>query len=238
MTTNGTTGAASQAIDLARVEAAAARVQPYIRRTPTERSEALGEVTGRELSLKLENLQLTGAFKVRGALSRLLAMPPELRAGGVITASAGNHGLGVALAARLLGISATVVVPTTVPLAKLTAIQRQGADRSGHPAVQPPRGLGSGHARRAGSAGRGRSYHFATLVPSERSSERILACFAGGAERAQQLLGGCTLGHERVGHNGSCRRHTGLLEYRLCHCGAHDHRGSRRCVEQSRWRHR
>jgi threonine dehydratase len=110
------------------VEDAAARLSPYVRRTPTELSEPLGELTGRELALKLENLQHTGAFKIRGALSRLLAMPPEQRAGGVITASAGNHGLGVALAARLLGISATVVVPTTVPLAKLTAIQRQGAE--------------------------------------------------------------------------------------------------------------
>jgi len=128
VTTNGSTPSAVQTIDLARVEDAAARVRPYVRRTPTERSEPLGELTGRELNLKLENLQLTGAFKIRGALSRLLAMPTDERAGGVITASAGNHGLGVALAARLLGISATVVVPTTVPLAKLTAIQRQGAE--------------------------------------------------------------------------------------------------------------
>ena len=117
-----------QAIDLARVETAAAPLQPYIRRTPTERSEPLSEITGRDLVLKLENLQHTGAFKIRGALSRLLAMSPEERQPGVITASAGNHGLGVALAARLLGVSATVVVPTTVPLAKLTAIQRQGAE--------------------------------------------------------------------------------------------------------------
>jgi threonine dehydratase len=115
-------------IDLAAVETAAARVQPYVRRTPTECSESLGELIGRELVLKLENLQHTGAFKIRGALSRLLAMSPEERLPGVITASAGNHGLGVAVAARLLGMAATVVVPTTVPLAKLTAIQHQGAE--------------------------------------------------------------------------------------------------------------
>jgi threonine dehydratase len=121
-------GSAGQTIDLARVEDAASRLGAYVRRTPTERSEALGDLTGRELVLKLENLQHTGAFKIRGALSRLLAMPDDLRAGGVITASAGNHGQGVALAARLLGIAATVVVPTTVPLAKLTAIQRYGAE--------------------------------------------------------------------------------------------------------------
>src|SRR6266498_1828408 len=123
-----TNGSTSDPIDLARIERAAAHLQPYVRRTPTERSEPLGELTGRELVLKLENLQHTGAFKIRGALSRLLAMSPDDRRPGVITASAGNHGLGVALAARLLGISATVVVPTTVPLAKLTAIQRQGAE--------------------------------------------------------------------------------------------------------------
>lgn len=129
MTTNAaSSGSASQMVDLQRVESAAARIQPYVRRTPTELSESLGDMTGRELLLKLENLQHTGAFKIRGALSRLLAMAPEERQCGVITASAGNHGLGVALAARLLGISATVVVPTTVPLAKLTAIQRQGAE--------------------------------------------------------------------------------------------------------------
>src|SRR3954463_12420088 len=123
-----TNGSAGPTIDLARGEDGPSRLHPYVRRTPSELSEPLGELTGRELVLKLENLQHTGAFKIRGALSRLLAMPPEQRAGGVITASAGNHGLGVALAARLLGISATVVVPTTVPLAKLTAIQRQGAE--------------------------------------------------------------------------------------------------------------
>ncbi|MCC7370684.1 MAG: threonine ammonia-lyase [Chloroflexi bacterium] len=115
-------------VDLSRVQSAAARIQSYIRRTPAELSEPLGELTGRHLTLKLENLQHTGAFKIRGALSRLLAMSEQERQCGVITASAGNHGLGVALAARLLGISATVVVPTTVPLAKLTAIQRQGAE--------------------------------------------------------------------------------------------------------------
>jgi threonine dehydratase len=131
VTTNGTgseRGPSGQRVDLARVEGAYARVQPYVRRTPTELSEALIDLTGRQLALKLENLQHTGAFKIRGALSRLLAMTPEERQCGVITASAGNHGLGVALAARLLGITAVVVVPTTVPLAKLTAIQRQGAE--------------------------------------------------------------------------------------------------------------
>jgi threonine dehydratase len=118
----------SEAVTFAQVEAALAQFGSHVRRTPTERSEPLGEVAGRELFLKLENLQHTGAFKIRGALAKLLAMDPAERARGVITASAGNHGQGVALAARLLGCPATVVVPINVPLAKLTAIQRQGAE--------------------------------------------------------------------------------------------------------------
>ncbi len=119
---------ASFGIDFQSIETALERVGPHVRRTPTERSEALGELAEREVFLKLENLQHTGAFKVRGALSKLLAMDRRERGRGVITASAGNHGQGVALAARLLGCPATVVVPVGVPLAKLTAIQRQGAE--------------------------------------------------------------------------------------------------------------
>ncbi len=115
------------ALTFDRVESALALLSAHVRRTPTERSVALGELAGRELFLKLENLQHTGAFKIRGALNRLLAMSPAERERGVVTASAGNHGQGVALAARLLGCTATVVVPVNVPLAKLTAIQRYGA---------------------------------------------------------------------------------------------------------------
>jgi len=99
----------------------------YVDRTPTIRSGDLSVLTGRELWLKLENQQQTGAFKIRGALAKLLAMPTAQRAAGVVTASAGNHGQGVALAARLLGVPSTVVLPIGAPLAKVTAIQRHGA---------------------------------------------------------------------------------------------------------------
>ena len=112
----------------ASVAAAASAIAPHIVRTPMDRSDALSELAGCDVYLKLENLQRTGSFKIRGALNRLLAMPATERAKGVITASAGNHGQGVAFAARLVGIPACVVLPTSVPLAKLTAIQRTGAE--------------------------------------------------------------------------------------------------------------
>jgi threonine dehydratase len=118
----------SDGLTFERVTLARGRVAAYVRRTPVEHSEELGTGPGREVFLKLENQQRTGAFKIRGALAKLLAMAPAERERGVLTASAGNHGQGVALAARLLGVPATVVLPVYVPLAKLTAIQRHGAE--------------------------------------------------------------------------------------------------------------
>lgn len=103
------------------VRAAAERIAPHARRTPVLRTE----VDGRPLTLKLEHLQLTGAFKLRGALNALLAGEGTDR---VITASGGNHGLGVATAARLLGVHATVYVPETVPRAKAAPLAATGAE--------------------------------------------------------------------------------------------------------------
>lgn len=102
------------------VRAAAERIAPHARRTPMLRAR----VDGRPLLLKLEHLQTTGAFKLRGALNALLAHDtPEH----VVTASGGNHGLGVATAARLLGVRATVYVPETVPEAKARRLADSGA---------------------------------------------------------------------------------------------------------------
>lgn len=117
-----------RALDARSVTEAAARIAPHVRRTPTEHSPAISALAGREVYLKLENLQHTGAFKIRGALSAILRLDDAARAAGVVTASAGNHGLGVAFAARLVGVPACVVLPHGVPLAKLTAIQRAGAE--------------------------------------------------------------------------------------------------------------
>ena len=103
------------------VRAAAQRIGPHIRHTPVMRTE----LDGRPLTLKLEHLQRTGAFKLRGALNALLGGEPTDR---VITASGGNHGLGVATAARILGVRATVYVPETVPEAKAAPLRATGAE--------------------------------------------------------------------------------------------------------------
>src|ERR1700728_4220427 len=108
--------------DLAHYAEAAARIAPYVRRTPL----LTARVDGRKVSLKLENLQVAGVLKMRGALNALLARrEADAR---VVTASGGNHGLGVATAARWLGIPATVYVPTTVPDIKAARIAAAGAD--------------------------------------------------------------------------------------------------------------
>ncbi len=98
-------------------------VARHTRRTPLLESEWLSEVTGGRVLLKCENLQVTGSFKVRGAVAALAQSPPAA----VVACSAGNHGLGVARAAAAFGIPCTVVVPSTVPRVKEEAILRHGA---------------------------------------------------------------------------------------------------------------
>ena len=115
-------------LDAASVTEAASRIAPHVRRTPTEHSPSLTALAGRDVFLKLENLQRTGAFKIRGALNAILRLDAAARAKGVVTASAGNHGQGVAFAAQLVGVPACVVLPHGVPLAKLAAVQRTGAE--------------------------------------------------------------------------------------------------------------
>ena len=106
-------------LTLAEVEAAAERIRPYVVRTPLERSTTLSALCQRDVWLKLECFQRTGSFKLRGALNALYTLTSEQRQRGVVTASAGNHGLGVAQAAALLGVRATVVVPETASPAKI-----------------------------------------------------------------------------------------------------------------------
>jgi threonine dehydratase len=117
-----------QAVTLHAVLLAAKRIGPYIRRTALERSAALSAELGVEVWLKLECQQRTGSFKLRGALNRLLTLPPDVRERGVLTCSAGNHGLGVAEAARVTGIAATVVVPENASPAKVAALRRFGVE--------------------------------------------------------------------------------------------------------------
>ncbi|WP_367136119.1 serine/threonine dehydratase [Saccharothrix sp. HUAS TT1] len=102
------------------IAAAADRIRPHARRTPLWRTE----VDGRPIVLKLEHLQLTGSFKLRGALNSLIVAGSPDR---VVTASGGNHGLGVAKAAQLLGLHATVFVPVSAPEGKVRRIEAAGA---------------------------------------------------------------------------------------------------------------
>ena len=107
--------------------AAARRLADVARRTPLTRSAALSEAAGGDVYLKRENEQVTGSFKVRGAYNAIALIPPADRERGVVASSAGNHGLGVAYAARRLGVPATVFVPSTAPAVKREGIRRLGA---------------------------------------------------------------------------------------------------------------
>ena len=113
---------------LSEYEDAAESLRGVVNHTPLEYSQHLTEVLGVPVHLKLENLQRTGSFKIRGAAYRLSRLTPEERARGVVAASAGNHAQGVALAAQALGIPATIFMPLGVPVPKLLATRGYGAD--------------------------------------------------------------------------------------------------------------
>ena len=114
-------------ISLPDVEAALARIRDRIYLSPCARTETLSRLTGTEASLKLENLQMTGAYKERGALNKLLLMPEPDRARGLIAASAGNHAQGVAYHAGRLGVTTTIVMPETTPINKVANTRAHGA---------------------------------------------------------------------------------------------------------------
>ena len=109
------------------IQEARERLRGIAEETPIYLSETFSRRVGREVRLKAENLQRTGAFKVRGAVNKLTTLSPEERAAGVVAASAGNHGQAVAWAARQLGIRATIFVPLTAPMAKIDACRNYGA---------------------------------------------------------------------------------------------------------------
>ena len=116
------------AIGLADVLAARDRVRGHVYESPCPRSETLSRLTGQEVFLKLENLQMTGSFKERGALNRLALLTPAEAARGVIAASAGNHAQGVAYHATRRGVRSVIVMPLATPLVKVTATRGFGAE--------------------------------------------------------------------------------------------------------------
>ncbi|SNR43787.1 threonine ammonia-lyase [Halorubrum vacuolatum] len=103
------------------------RVAGVARHTPLERSRTFSEMTDANVHLKLETFQRTGAFKIRGAMNRIATLSSAERDAGVVTASAGNHAQGVALAATEAGIDATVVMPRFAPVSKVKATRGYGA---------------------------------------------------------------------------------------------------------------
>src|SRR5688500_15927592 len=123
---------AAQAPTVADVEAARARIAGIARVTPVYPSETLSRLTGRPVHLKAENLQRTGAFKIRGAVNTIATLSPEERRAGVVAASAGNHGQAVAWAAREAGIAATGWMPRASPMATGDATRSHGAPPGHH----------------------------------------------------------------------------------------------------------
>jgi threonine dehydratase len=113
---------------VASIEAARERLRGAIYESPCAFSRRLSELTGTRCFLKLENLQMTGSFKERGAANLLLQLEAEERRRGVVAASAGNHGLALAFHASRLGIAATIVMPEWAPLIKVTSARRYGAE--------------------------------------------------------------------------------------------------------------
>lgn len=110
------------------IRAARERIAPYVVLTPLLRMVALDSVLGCEVYVKAECMQITGAFKIRGAMNKALTLTPEQLAKGIVAASSGNHGRGISYAAKLLGARATIVMPRTSPQVKIEAIRSLGAE--------------------------------------------------------------------------------------------------------------
>lgn len=176
------------------VRTAAERIRPHVRRTPLLDLE----IDGRRLLLKLEHLQLSGSFKLRGALNAMLTGPHDEH---VVAASGGNHGLAVATAASLLGVEATVHVPETVPAAKARRIEARGARLVKHGASFAE--AASAAAASAAAPGRrllhpyddpavvaGQGTVAAEVVADAPGADSIVVAVGGGGLAAGVALGG------------------------------------------------
>ena len=115
-------------LTLKKFEEAYEKVQEVIIPTKLMKSDYLSEQTGNQVYLKPENMQLTGAYKIRGAYYKISTLSQEEKEKGLITASAGNHAQGVAYAARANHVPATIVMPTTTPLMKVNRTKALGAE--------------------------------------------------------------------------------------------------------------
>jgi threo-3-hydroxy-L-aspartate ammonia-lyase len=162
-------------VDFTAVVEAAKRIAGVAHHTPVQTSRALNQRTGAELFFKCENFQRMGAFKFRGAYNRLVQLSPQERRAGVVAFSSGNHAQGVALAAQILGIPATIVMPRDAPASKLAATRGYGAEVVLYERSEENRAvIAQGIARERG----------ATIVPPY-DDERIAA---GAGTAALELL--------------------------------------------------
>jgi len=115
-------------IGLRDIQDARRLIRNEVNKTPLVRSQYLSDLCGSDAYLKLENLQVTNAFKIRGALNRMMNLTPEEKARGVIAASSGNHAQAVAIGAEKLNLTATVVVPETTPRIKVEKIRKHNVE--------------------------------------------------------------------------------------------------------------
>lgn len=143
-------------VDLENIRAAAARIAPFVHRTPVVTCAAIDACAQRQIFLKCENLQKVGAFKIRGATNAVLQLDEAQAARGVVTHSSGNHAQALALAARTRGIPAHVVMPTNAPQIKRLATEGYGATI--HPCAPTQVAREEGAARVVAETG-------ATLIP-------------------------------------------------------------------------
>lgn len=160
------------------IRAARARAAGIIKITPLDYSTTFSALCGREIHLKLENLQKTGSFKVRGALNKLQQLPDEKKKHGVVTASAGNHAQGLAYAGRITGVPVTVVMPALAALSKVMATEDYGAS-----VVLAGRDYGEAYERACALA----QERGATFVPAFDDREIITGQGTLGLEILDQL---------------------------------------------------
>ncbi|WP_308149568.1 pyridoxal-phosphate dependent enzyme [Spiroplasma sp. AdecLV25b] len=113
-------------INAENIEKTYEQIKDKISKTSLIKADKFSSFSGNNVFLKLENLQKTGSFKIRGALNKILNLNEEQQAKGLIAASAGNHAQGVALAARSLNLKSKIIMPITAPLAKIEATKEMG----------------------------------------------------------------------------------------------------------------
>ncbi len=115
-------------VTLETIKAASERIADVVVKTPFSYAPILSKISATEVYLKKENLQVTGAFKIRGAFNKIASLSPSERGGGVVAASAGNHAQGVALSAQHFEVAATIIMPESTPLTKINGVKRFGAE--------------------------------------------------------------------------------------------------------------